>query len=196
VLPEHQSDNHHDNVPLHHEVNVAVLPTRGLRVVLNADAKERVILAEEAGVQSVKNFTGELLFKRWHKNGVTVTGQVMADIVQQCVVTLDPVDGKVSEQIDRTFVPENSKLARPRLSSEGELLLDYEGKDEPELFSGDTLNAWEIALEHFQLGIEPFPKKPDVALDEAEGFTQEGPADAGELHKPFAGLKDLLKPKG
>lgn len=175
-------------------VNVAVLPARGLRIKLDADDKERALLAGKADALGVDRFSCELLFKRWHKNGVIVTGEVSADITQECVVTLEPVHNTIVEEIERLFVPDGSKLTRPRVNNEGELVLDFQGKDEPEPFSGDTLDAWEIAIEHFLLGVEPFPRKEGVEFEDAmEGFGQ--PGEAEEKPNPFAVLKDYVANK-
>lgn len=194
-MPRHPDVSAQDQFPLNYEVNVAVLPARGMRVVLEADAAEKLIIAREADAVSVDRFSCELLFKRWHRNGVSVTGEVFADIIQQCVITLEPVRSEVREPVDRTFIPDGSKLTRPHLNRDGEMVLDYEGRDEPEAYSGDTLNAWKIALEHFLLGVEPFPRKDGAALPEGENTGETDGSGQTERPGPFAGLKDLLEPK-
>jgi len=189
-----QVSRDHDEV-LQRDVHVSVLPAKGLRVVLDATEEERQILATRANVLSVERFTCEMLFKRWHKKGVSVTGEVSAQLTQECVISLEPLAASVVEEIDRTFVPEGSKLARPHINGEGEIVVDYESPDEPEPFSGDTLNAWDIALEHFLLGIEPFPRKPGAELSGAAIVGEGEVSVEAENPGPFAGLKDLLKSK-
>ncbi len=179
---------------LSHTVNVAVLPARGLRIKLEADEAVRALLAHEANALRVDRFNCELLLKRWHKNGVIVTGEVSADITQECVVTLEPVHSRIFEEIERLFVPDGSKLTKPRLNNEGELVIDFDGKDEPEPFCGDTLNAWEIAIEHFLLGVDPFPRKEGVELDDAVQATNQ-PEHSEEKPNPFAVLKDYVAKK-
>lgn len=173
-------------------VNVATLPGRGLRVLLEPGEAERADLARYVGVLSVNTFHGELVFRRWHKNGVAVSGEIRAHVTQECVVTLEPVVNSVSETVERWFVPDGSKLARPQLNQEGEWIIDPDGPDVPDPFTGDELDAWEIAMEHLLLGIEPYPRKQGAEFDQQGiGETE----DSGSTHrqKPFAGLKDLLK---
>ncbi len=173
-------------------VNVAVLPARGLRVLLEPDLAERQILAREADVVSVTWFKAELLFKRWHKNGVSVTGEVRAGLVQACAVTLDPVETLVAETVERLFAPKGSKLARPRLDQDGEWVINHEGPDIPDTFIGDTIDAWEIALEHFLLGVDPFVRKEGAEF-ETNGPGAKGAANGDRAREnPFAALKGLI----
>jgi hypothetical protein len=57
------------------------------------------------------------------------------------------------------------------------------------------LNAWKIALEHFLLGVEPFPRKDGAALPEGENTGETDGSGQTGRPGPFAGLKDLLEPK-
>ena len=172
-------------------INITVLPAKGRRVKLEPDKRERKRLADEASVLSVEWFVAELVFKRWQVNVVSITGTVRANLTQECVVTLEPLQTTVHEEVDRTFVPEGSKLLRPKLNNEGELIVDYDGRDEPEPFVGENLDAWEIAIEHFLIGIDPYPRKPGAE------FTPLIESDGSDSLKesPFAALKGLIKPK-
>ncbi len=62
-------------------------------------------------------------------------GRIDAEIVQSCVVTLEPLTNSIAEEVDTIFVPKNSRLARIQLDDSGEMLLDAEGADSPEVLS-------------------------------------------------------------
>ena len=49
----------------------------------------------------------------------------------------------------------------------GEILLDAEGPDSPETFSGDTIDVGALAEEFFGLAIDPYPRKQGVSLEAA-----------------------------
>ena len=168
-------------------IQVNVLPSRGLPVSLDANEQERAWLAQEAGAESVESFRAELTAKRWQRDGIKLTGTLRAVLTQACIVTLEPVESRIEETIERTFVPSTSKLAKPRLNSDGEWLLDADGADPPDVLESDTLDMWEILLEQFLLAVEPFPR--------AEGATFEHIADSaaseGEKPSPFAVLGKL-----
>jgi hypothetical protein len=167
-----------------HMVSVARLPQNGMPLTLKANEKELRTLAKEHDLVRVQSFTAELLIKKWRKDGVRITGSVTAEITQNCVITLEPLIARVENEIDAVFVQEGSKLSRPPLSADGEIIIDYEGADAPETFSGDTIDAGALAEEFFGLAIDPYPRKPGASLEETAGDSDAGPANPS----PFAGL--------
>lgn len=162
--------------PVSFLAHVARLPQKGMPVVVEADAKERAALAAAHGLLEVRNYRVDLLVAPWKRNGVKVSGSVKADIVQECVVTLDPIENHVDEEVEGVFLPEHSKLGRQDFHGAGEVVLDAEGPDSPETYIGDTIDVGALAEEFFGLGIDPYPRKAG-ALVEAQG---EAEAEAGE----------------
>lgn len=177
-----------DASPVSFPVSVTRLPQKGMPVRIEADARQRAALAAAHGLLAVERFVAELVVRPWKGEGVRVVGTVEAAILQACVVTLEPVANRVGEEVDAIFVPEGSRLARPRQALEGEILLDPEGPDAPEPFSGDTIDAGALAEEFFGLGIDPYPRAPAATSGPAQLAT-----DGGEA-SPFARLA-ALKPK-
>jgi hypothetical protein len=88
---------------------------------------------------------------------------VVADITQNCVVTLEPIKTHIDEAVEGLFLSQGSKLAR--FEQQGEMVLDADGPDSPELFSGDLIDAGALAEEFFGLAIDPYPRKPGAVLD-------------------------------
>ena len=68
----------------------------------------------------------------------------------------------------------------------GEMELDPEAPDPPDVLEGDALDLTAIVTEHLALEIDPFPRKPDATFDYAPP-----PEDTS----PFAVRKNLQKPK-
>jgi hypothetical protein len=175
--------------PVSFRVHVSRLPKKGMEVVIEADEAQREALARLHGLEAFTPYTPRLGITAWKRGGVRVTGRIGADIVQQCVVTLDPVPARVDEEVAATFLPEGSRLARPTFSAEGEILLDAEGEDGPETFSGDTIDVGQLAEEFFALGIDPYPRKAGVAIAApAEDDEETG----GPLHDKLAELRKKL----
>jgi hypothetical protein len=171
-------------------VNVKRLPQKGLNIKIEADGRERDALRDFHGLEEVKSFKADLQIVPWKKDGIRVRGRVGADIVQSCVVTLEPVDAEIDAEIDSLFVPQDSRLARLPLDDNGELVISADGPDIPETFSGDILDAGAIAEEFFELAIDPYPRKVETAsaapvdMTVGTGETDEKPVN------PFASLKD------
>lgn len=177
---------------LTYPVAVGNLPQKGLNVTIGTTEGERAALAGEHGLEAVKSFDAELLLTRWKKNGIRIRGHVDAEIVQACVVTLDPVTSKIAEEIDTIFVPENSRLAKIRLDESGELLLDAEGADIPETFTGDKIDLGAVVEEFFELAIDPYPRKPGTAPD-GEPMVYGSGEEEEKPDSPFAKLSDWHK---
>lgn len=182
--------NNDEIPPFSYPVKVGHVSANPVEVKISADAAERVGLAKLWDVLEVKSLSCTFQVQRWKRDGVRLKGRVMADIVQACVVTLDPVDAHIDEPIDAVFVPEGSKLARLPVANEGgEMLLDPDGPDAPEIFTGDTIDAGVVAAEHAALAIDPYPRKADVAFS---GHIESLDKD-DRKPSPFAVLKDWKK---
>jgi hypothetical protein len=164
--------NRQSQSPVSHPVNVARLPQKGMPVMIEANPAQRAILADEHGLLGVSAFRADLLVSNWRRNGVKVAGRVEADIEQECVVTLEPLDARISEEFSQVFLPDDSKLGRQGFHEGGEVHLDAEGPDSPEPFSGDVIDVGALAEEFFGLAIDPYPRKPGASLP--------GPAAVGE----------------
>ncbi|TGQ95454.1 DUF177 domain-containing protein [Mesorhizobium sp. M8A.F.Ca.ET.208.01.1.1] len=171
--------------PVSFFANVARLPQKGLPVVIEADPAQRAALAEAHGLLSVEAYRAELLVASWKRNGVKVSGRVEADITQACIVTLDPVQAHIDEPVEALLLPEDSKLGRQGFDGGGEILLDADGPDSPETFSGDTIDVGALAEQFFGLAIDPYPRKPGASLDAGD--------DAGSAENEFQQkLRSLL----
>jgi hypothetical protein len=118
---------------------------------------------------------------------VRVSGNVKAHITQSCIVSLEPVDAAIDEAVSAVFVPENSRLA-PQIE-DGEILLDAEGDDAPETFSGNRIDAGALAEQFFALAIDPYPRRKDAELHEIAGNNDTG--DTSEA--PFAKLASIVR---
>lgn len=170
-------------------VKVGHVSANPVRVRLSADERERHALAEIWNIEGVNSLTAELQIARWKRDGVRIKGNVSGEIVQACIVTLEPVVSTIEQEIDQIFVPEGSKLARIVADGVGEMVLDPDGPDLPETFVGDTIDAGELVAEFAALGIDPYPKKPGAE------FTAhiESVDEEDRKPSPFAVLKDWKK---
>lgn len=172
--------------PISLSVNVLRLPASGMPVRFEADDEQRRALAKAHALVEVKSLSAELLVTNWKRDGVKVTGTAKAAIVQACSVSLAPVDAVVDVDIHALFVPEGSRLARPDILEGGEMLLDAEGEDGPEPFSGDTIDVGALAEEFFALGIDPYPRKAGAGPSRA---LADGDEARGPLYEKLKALK-------
>jgi len=172
-------------------VSLQRLPQKGLIVKIDADQRDLEALRDFHELRDVKSFKADLQIIPWKKDGIRVRGVVKAEIVQSCIVTLEPIDAKIDTEVDTIFVAENSRLARLPLDENGELIISAEGPDIPETFSGDTLDAGAIAEEFFELAIDPYPRKEGLEAASPVVVTYgEDDSEAEKPANPFAALKD------
>lgn len=172
--------------PFSYLVKVGHISANAVTVRVEADAKEREGLAELWKVEAVNALSAELQIARWKKDGVRIRGQLKGEIVQACVVTLEPVTSSFKQDLEQIFVPEGSRLARIVTDERGEMVLDPDGPDLPESFTGDTIDAGALVAEFAALEIDPYPRKPGAEL------AATAPAETEEPKRPspFAVLKD------
>jgi hypothetical protein len=186
---------HPDKSPVSFLAHIARLPKAGLPVAIDADVQQRERLAAIHGLDAVDRFHAELLVTSWKRNGVRVEGRVEADIVQSCVVSLEPVENHIDEAVSAVFLPEDSRLGREGFGSGGEIVLSYDGPDSPETFAGDTIDVGALAEEFFGLAIDPYPRKPGVELP-AEAGDGEPDTSPGRLGEKLEALRRKGSPTG
>jgi uncharacterized metal-binding protein YceD (DUF177 family) len=160
-------------------VTVAEIPETGMHVDLTADSGARDAVAAAAGVVAMPDLEASFDLVRIGADGVRLAGRVRATVVQNCVVTLEPLENRIDEAVELVFLPE------PAGPADAAGLQPTEGEDPPEVLVDGTVDLGAIAVEFVLLGIDPYPRKPG-ALFEAS------PAGDPSSH-PFAALAALKK---
>lgn len=166
-------------------VTVAHIPDTGLHRELEASAAERQAMADLAGVREI--LSAQTSFDVVPKSGgrIQVTGHVRARVGQTCVVTLDPMESEIDEEVDLIFAPEAEVRRLADLIEEGQDDKEPpEVADPPEAIVNGIIDLGRIATDALFLAIDPYPRKPGVVF-EAE-VTALDPED-----HPFAALKAL-----
>lgn len=169
-------------------VIVAQIPDAGLHRELEASAAERQAMAEVAGVREI--LSAHASFDVVPKSGgrVQVAGLVRGRIGQTCVVTLDPIESEIEEEVDLMFAPEAEVRRLADLIEEGQDGEAPEVADPPEPITGGIIDLGRLATDALFLAIDPYPRK-EGAVFEAE-VTAPDPDD-----HPFAALKALQDKK-
>jgi hypothetical protein len=166
------------NRPWSVPVRLDEVPETGLHLDLEADATVRAAVAAVAGVNDVPQLTAAFDVARHGRDGLHVLGAVSARVGQTCVVTLDPIENEIKENVDLVFVPPSAlgPLAH-------EVNLGAEAVEPPEALIDGVVDLGGLAIEFLMLGIDPYPRKPDAVF--------EPPHDADAGSRPFAVLAAL-----
>jgi hypothetical protein len=163
-------------------VAVDDIPDSGLHVELAAPTAARDEIARIAGLRALPRFSAVFDLIR-HGDSTQVMGQVSAQIGQNCVVTLEPIETELAEQVDLMFATPAGK------TKEGTRVKAAKADgDPPEPLIGGVVDLAAIATEFLLLGIDPYPRKAGAE------FSSPKVADDGA--HPFAALEALKKRPG
>lgn len=170
-------------------INVSDLPTgREVAFDIVFDDTERAETVEQLGLLELSKLrlSGKLTPRG--KSDWDLSAELGATAVQACVVTLDPVKTRVDDPVSRTFL---ARWEEPEPDSVSEMDEDVESEPLPDVFD---LAA--IAREALALALPDYPRKEDVALDDAV-FAEPGVKPmTDDDAKPFAGLAALKEKLG
>lgn len=145
-------------------------------------ADERRAIADALGIVGVKKlrFIGALATQG--RRDWTLRADLGATVVQDCVVTLDPVTTRIDEPITRSYVAEIAEIE----ASEVEMPEDDTVEALPE-----TLDLAQVMIEALTLALPLYPRADGADLSHAV-FTEPGLAPmTDDDAKPFAGLGAL-----
>jgi len=93
---------------------------------------------------------------------VVVEGRLRGKIVQACILSLDPV----TQELDETFrIVFRENLTEELDPESGEADLSAQA-DAPEPLSGNMLDVGEIVAEQLSLAADPYPRRPNVKLED------------------------------
>ncbi|MBR1085908.1 DUF177 domain-containing protein [Bradyrhizobium manausense] len=175
--------------PWRSPVTVAQIPDTGLHRQLEASPAERRAMADLAGVRDIVSAHADFDVEPKSGGRVQVIGRVRARVGQTCVVTLDPIESEIDEEVDLTFAPEAERRRLADLIEEGQDDAEPpEVADPPEAIVNGMIDLGRIATDALFLAIDPYPRKPGAV------FEAEVTAPDLDDH-PFAALKALQDDK-
>lgn len=160
------------------------IESKGSPVELVADAAERRRLAERFDLLSLDRLVAQLTVTRGASGiPIRVRGRLQASVVQNCILSLEPVASEIDEAVAAEYAP---------ASSEGpEEVFHLDQPEPPEPLEGDTLELGELVAQHLSVALDPYPKKAGV---EPLEWGQPGPAEeATDPANPFSVLASLRK---
>lgn len=165
---------------------------RGRTEKLSATPAECAALAKRFDILSVESLTAEIELRPHRRDGIALSGRLVADVTQACVVSLEPVPSHVEAQFERVFEP---GAEDPDAGFSVDDLFDPDAEDPPEPLIDGIVDLGELVAEELALSLDPYPRAPGAEIpaqyraepeDEAERPASE---KAQGTHRPFAVLK-------
>jgi uncharacterized metal-binding protein YceD (DUF177 family) len=153
-----------------------------LPVLVTPDAAARAAIARHLDIRDIRKLRFEGTLTPEGRRDWTLTATLGATVVQDCVVTLDPVVTRIDEPVTRRYLAD---MPEPTL---GEVEMPEDDTIEP---LPASLDLAAVMVEALSLALPPFPRAPGAELGELT-VTEPGsaPLDADTI-RPFAGLAGL-----
>ena len=165
-----------------HEVGAA-----GRAVSFSADEGARKALADRFELQGIGDLKVEGKIRPENNAEFLFRGRLTAKVVQTCVVTLDPVENAIDEEIVLRFVPAD------RFDEEAlEEAIDVEEEEDLEPYADDVIDLGPAVSEYLGISLDPYPRKPDAVAPKTPAARVVPEEDfRPERENPFAVLKNL-----
>jgi uncharacterized metal-binding protein YceD (DUF177 family) len=152
--------------------------------VIEANADECRALAERFGVLGIAALKAELTIRRLGPALVRLEGRLTAEVSQQCVITLDPVESAIDERFAVTY-------AGSLPHEEGATLPFHDDNEEgPDPLDGTAIDLGETVSQQLAVSLDPYPRAPGASL---EKILPRRAAAPDEPAGPFAVLAALRK---
>jgi len=150
-------------------VEISRLPGGESVFAIAATPAERAALARRFGLLTLERLEARVTLARLAGGLVRLAAELSADVQQECVVTLAPVESRVDDRFSLVYGARDDEH-EVVLSGEAELVAPL---------VGDTLDLGEAVAQQLSLALDPYPRAPGVeaAL----------PVDSGKT-SPFAVL--------
>lgn len=176
-----------DQAPLTWSEPVGRIGKDGLERERAATEQECAAVARALGIEACKALTATYSVSHLPKGRFSVQGAAKATVVQTCVVTLDPVELEVVEEISVEFWPPD-QLEASSSAPGREVDVEALAGEDPEPILHGQLPIGAIVYQLLAAGLDPFPRSADAALERTEARASEDEADATN---PFAALRSL-----
>ena len=172
-----------DAAPFLLSYNLTRLGQAGDEIAFFPNESERAALARLAQVLEIPKFDARVLLKKLSPTRFLLSYELAAEVMQACVVTLEPLLARITREFDRELhLSSPGRHAHP--GPDKEIALGPEDEDAPEEISSPHYDLAAPLIEEFLLAIDPYPRAPGGEFV---------PPDTGEAKpaNPFAALKGL-----
>src|SRR5579871_662180 len=163
------------------------LSDAGAEIALSPTDAERAAISAWLGAEAVNQLKATIRLSRVGDDEYAYGASFVADVVQACVVTLEPVPSHLTGEFRRLFKVTPRSLGghrrrAPVTAPASSVELSSLEDDEPELLEGTSIDLAAPVLEEVSLALDPYPRAP--------GVTFEGPKEEKSIaDSPFAVLE-------
>ena len=153
------------------------VPRTGEHIKFAASPEALEGLKQTLGIAAAHSVTGDFDIRPWGRDGFRVDGEIVADVAQLCVVTLEPVNEHISETVSLKFVPADRMPGHEEAEEDREID-DFEPLEDGNIPLGPAIR------DTVSLALNPYPRAEGVELPAQQEHRDESAS-------PFAALQKL-----
>lgn len=147
-----------------------------LQQEIEATPAERDALARRFGLLELDRLVAVVMLHRQDGGMVRLEARLEAAFTQECVISLEPVAGSLSESFALRYGPADAAPSDLELASE---------EDAFEPLAGDMIDIGEAVAQELSLALPVSPRLPDAVVEAADGEESED--------GPFSQLRRLVE---
>jgi len=158
---------------------VSQMRSGGVNIKIEATEMECATIAADFKLSGVNSLVAEFRLTG-NSNRIKAVGRIEANIQQICVVSLDPFDSILKEDMEIIFADKDRKRRQTEQPESEE--------DGPDPIINGQIDLGEVTLEFLALGLDPYPRKPGVSFEDVQKMIN-------EKNGPFAALGEFAADK-
>jgi uncharacterized metal-binding protein YceD (DUF177 family) len=170
--------------PYTYPFELAGVSERGVELSISPDAAERARIAAWLGALEVPRLDATIRLARLDDDVYRYDAEFTAEVVQACVVTLEPVPSQHTGSATRRY---RLMAKAPRRPSRGVEIDVGADEDETELLLSSLVDIAAPVLEELSLSLDPYPRAPGVTFEPPK-------EESAAKDSPFAVLAKLKVP--
>ena len=178
-----------------HIVNADELGVEVDELTLTPNEKDREKIANLFDILEVKALKADLKFKRVQGGLVIrIDGKFNADVLQRCVVTLDPVETHIEEDFKAWYADPEQAISFNKARQQREMQKQHgeapivDESDDPEPIEDGKIDLGDVVTQFLSLSIDPYVHKEGVEYE--IGDDQNRPETSPARKNPFEKLKE------
>lgn len=168
------------------------------KISFGANEEERRALAERYGIISIRSLNADLEVRREQGVVIAVRGYLDAYVTQECVVTLEPFEDHITEEVEGFFTDRDdtisfAKLKHKHIQENQDPETSFlDEKDDPEPVINGSIDVGELIAQFLSLALPAHPHKDGVSFENTdENAVNQITEEQIEKHNPFAVLETL-----
>ncbi len=168
-------------------ITIEPWPEAGVAVDWSADLAERRALAQRFDLIDVTSLRGYGRLTCSDGDEFRFEGRLEAEVVQTCVVSLEPVPASIDVPVVRRY-----RRAEDLDAAEDDAVVELDEDEEIEPLHGREIDLGEALAEQLGLALDPYPRAANADDLAARDLGPEaGPGPSAPSESPFAALRQL-----